>query len=216
MKRFNVSSHFKFITIFTVLLLGLPMISCTGESGADNQFLGKFPAIAQKYDQLIEAKKEEARTNTNMDDAFKMAKEEQLLKDEKKAKIEEYLQNNPLQGKVLPFQPLPGTHYTVDQVVINLAQPGNLNLKFTATINEVKKSKYGSVSRRLRIYYKAVDAAGNEISNTKTVAINTQSPRKIEPGTKIESYGSWTGSKLAQLSDFAKVVEITQEEYKAK
>jgi len=208
--------RFKFLSLLTLVILAFPIICCTGESGSDNQFLGKFPAIEQKYGKLIDAKNEEAKNSTDMNEALKLDKEARQLKEEQKAKVEEFLKQNPLKGKVLPFQPLPGTHYTVDQVEINLAQPGNLNLKFSATINEVVKGKYGSVSRKLPIYFKAVDAAGNEIPNTKTVAINTSMPRKVEVGTKIESYGSWTGSKLAALSDFAKVVEITQEEYKAR
>jgi len=216
MNRLTVSSRFKFVSLFSLVILVFPIVCCTGESGSNNQFLGKFQAIEQKYGKLIEAKNEDAKNSTDMNEAFQLNQEVQQLREERKVKVEEFLKQNPLKGKILPFQPLPGTHYSVDKVEINLASPGNLNLKFSTTINKVVKDKYGSVTRRVTIYFKAVDAAGNEIPNTKTVALNTAMPRKVEVGTKIESYGSWTGSKLAALSDFAKVVEITQEEYKAK
>lgn len=191
------------------------LLACLGGSEVENQYLGKLPSIEKQYYQRIEAKKEELKKSTDQDEAFKLAKEEQLLKEERSTKVEEYLKNAPLKGKELPFQALTGTHYTIEKVEVNRAQQGNLNLKFTSTLNKVVRQKYGSIQKRLTIYFKAVDADGKEIPNTKTVATNAIS-KKPAVGVKMESFGSWTSSKLVNLETFAKVVEISHDEYKKK
>lgn len=199
----------------SLLMIAVWLYSCGGSgSGAlvNNEFLGEYPSLEKQYVEKIEAKEQAIKESTDMDESFKLTKELELLKDEREQKVEEHVAANPLEGKELPFEALDGTAYTIKKVSVNKASSGNLNIKFDVTINEDIKSKYGNITKSLFIYYKAVDAQGNDIPNTTTVATNFKS-EKMVAGLEYEVFGSWQTKAIINLENFAKVVEVTKEEY---
>lgn len=196
------------LMIFTIIFLS----SCGGGSSTkDNEFLGKLPSIEKNYANQLDEKENEIKECTDMKDAYKLEKEKKLLEEEKKETIAEYVAAHPL-NKDLPFQPLPDTKYTIEKVVVNKASSSNLNIKFVITISEDIKGKYGSASKNLFIYFKALDSKGNYIPKSTTVATNFKNI-KLVAGTEYEAFGSWQNKATRNMEDFAKIIEITREEY---
>lgn len=196
--------------VFSIVYLG----SCGGSKTIDNEFLGKLPSLEKNYTEKINAKGEALENAKNLGAAMKLSNEIQELEQEKKDKINEYLEANPL-VKPLPFSALEGTPYTINEVVVNVASAGNLNLKFDVTVDQDIKSQWGNIENRLFVYYKAVDKNGEEIPNSKTVATNF-GREQLLAGTQYEAFGSWGSRVIGQLENFAKVVEISKEEYDGK
>jgi hypothetical protein len=196
--------------VFSVVFL----VSCGGSKTIDNDFLGKFPSMEKNYAEKIAAKEEALEKVKNLSNAFKLSKEVDELKQEKKSKIEEYLKGNPL-SKPLPFEALDNTPYTINELLVNTASAGNLNLKFDISLDQDIKNQWGFAERNLFIYYKAVDKNGEEVPNSKTVATNF-ARMELTAGTQYEAFGSWGARVIGNLENFAKVVEITKEEYEGK
>jgi len=204
--KHSIINHFVFLILFLLL------ISCgKSESSVENEFLGKLPSLEKEFNQKIDEKEKEIKECTDMEDSFKLSKELQLLKDEKETVINDYLNANPL-NKSLPFETLSETPYTIKDVVINKASSGNLNIKFLVTINEDMKNKYGGFEKNLFIYYKAQDSKGMDIPKTITVATNFRN-EEMKAGLQYEVFGSWMNKSTKNMEDFAKVVEITRDDY---
>ncbi|MEA1972305.1 MAG: hypothetical protein U9N34_03300 [Candidatus Cloacimonadota bacterium] len=203
-----------------VVLIGLAtfffsFISCGNQpSGNQNQYLGEIPSIEKQYYSKIEEKEESLKKCTDLKKAYKLDKEMKLLEEERKTKIKEYVSANPF-TKPLPFKGLSGTAYTINDVTIRKASAGNLNLKFSATINEDMKNKYGGFEKYLFIYFKGVDSKGKTIEKSITVATNFKT-EPLKAGLEYEAFGSWQTKALIHMEDFAKIVEITREEYDKK
>ena len=205
----HIINYFVFITLLLFLS------SCGDKvSSVDNEFLGKLPSLEKQYYNKMEAKEKEIKECTDRDDSFTLTKELELLKDEKKNAIAEYVSANPL-TKSLPFEALPETQYTIKDIVVKKASSGNLNIKFLLTINKDIKNKYGGIIKNFFIYFKAQDSKGNDIPKTITVAINFKN-QKMTAGLEHEVFGSWQNKATKNMEDFAKVVEITREEYDKK
>jgi len=196
--------------VFSIVYLG----SCGGSKTTDNEFLGKFPSLEKNYAEKIKAKEEAAKNTKNLNSAFKLSRELDELKQERKTKIEEYLNANPL-SKPLPLEALDNTPYTINEVLVNAASAGNLNLKFDITIDEDIQNQWGFAERNLFVYYKAIDKNGEEVPNSKTVATNFVR-MELTKGAQYEAFGSWGSRVIGNLENFAKVVEITKEEYEGK
>ena len=203
------------LTLFVSSLLAFLLVSCGNEpSNQNNEFLGEIPSIEKYYHTEMEAKEKEMEESTDMEESFALSKEIKLLKKELNTKVEEYAAANPL-SKPLPFEALDGMPYTVNKVIVNKAQAGNLNIKFLITINEDMKNKYGGIEKSMFTYYKAVDSEGKEIPNSVTVATNFKRT-PLEAGLEYEVFGSWQSDATMNMEDFAKIVQITKEEYDQK
>jgi hypothetical protein len=195
------------LMIVTMIFLN----SCGGSSTKNNEFLGELPSIEKIYEDQLDEKEKEIKECTDNKKANKLKKEKELLKEEKKNAVAEYIATNPL-NKDLPFQALDNTSYTIKKVVVDKATAGNLNIKFLITINEEMKNKYGSLKQSLFVYFKALDSEGNHIANSTTVA--TSFARiDLVAGAEYEALGTWQGDAIRNMEDFAKIVEITKEEY---
>ena len=199
--------------LLIIVFVVFQLISCgeTASKDISNEYLGKLPTLEKKYYTLIDKKEKEIKSSTDMEESFKLGKELKLLKKKKKKAIKEYVAAHPL-NKDLPFQHLPETKYTIEKVVVNKASSGNLNIKFLITINEDIKGKYGSLSKNLFIYYKALDSKGNYIPRSTTVATNFTNI-KLVAGTEYEAFGSWQNRATRNMEDFAKIVEVTRKEW---
>lgn len=206
--------NFKFIWI-GIVGIALMLGSCGSEPGTtNNKYFGEFPSMEKNYVMKIEEKEKEIKECTDMEKAFELSKELELLEDERKSEIKKYVEANPMTEE-LPFEALDGTPYTIEKVTVNKASAGNLNIKFSLTINEDIKNKYGSTKKNLFVYYKGIDSQGKDIDGSKTVATNF-SRQALTSGLKYEAFGSWQSKATVNMEDFAKVVEITKEEYENK
>jgi hypothetical protein len=165
--------------IFTSAL----MTGCGGASTEDNDYLGKVPSMVKNYENEIEEKEHELEKTTDMDKAFELSKESELLEDEMDEAIENYVNENPeLLNKELPFQALPDNKYTVNKVTISRLST-SLNLLFSLTIDEDLKNKYGGVEKSLYVYFKAVDSEGKAITDAISVATSFGSREPLVAGT---------------------------------
>ncbi|HRS53311.1 MAG TPA: hypothetical protein P5250_01220 [Bacteroidales bacterium] len=204
----NKNVLYLFVAIFI-------LSSCVSKSGKiiKNEYLDELPSIEKQYLLKIKEKGEAIKKCTDMNKAFKLSKELNLIKEEKNKKIEKY--SKILINKELPFEGLKNKPYFIKNISINNVTSGNLNIKFTITINEDIKNNYGNLENRLFIYYKALDKNGQEISNSKTIATNF-GQIELKKGSEYEAFGTWQSSAIINLENFAKIVEITKEEYDKK
>jgi len=186
--------------------------SCGGGAKTiKNEFLGEIPSLEKIYREKLEKKEQELKESKDLNKAFKLSKEVDEVKEEWKQKVEEAFKAG-LPSETLPFEPLKNTHYSVDRVTVTSASRGNMSLTFNITVNEDVKNQWGIVEKSLFIYYKAVDKDGNDIENSKTVAVNF-GREDMTAGKKAELNGTWQSKAIANMEHFAAVKEITKEEY---
>ncbi len=203
-------------TFLLVAFISLLLVSCGGSGGGitsvSNEYLNNLPSIAKDYATQVNTKEEAIHKNTSMEDAFKLEKELDLLKEEWAAKIKENAAANPI-TKPLPFEALPGMLYTVNQITVKTANKSNLSLEFDVTVNQDIKNEYGSFEKSLFIYFTAIDQQGNEIPKTTSVAVNYKR-EEMKSGLKFTSSGQL--GPLANLENFAKLKLISKEVYEEK
>jgi hypothetical protein len=206
----------KLLFFAITLMMAIFISSCggsgTGFSSSSNDYLNYLPSIAKKYEMQIEAKKKAIHDNTSIEDAFKLEKELDLLKEEWAAKIKESSISNPV-SKALPFDALADAPYTINKISVDHANKSNLAIKFDVTVNQDIKNEYGGFEKTLFVYFLALDKSGNEIP--KVISVGVSSNRtELKAGTACNL--SATLSPLANLEDFAKLKMITREEYDQK
>lgn len=203
MKNLSIISGLLFLSTIV-------MTSCGGADVKENEYLGELPSIVKNYESEIDEKKKEAKESTDMEKAFELEKEKDLLDDEMDQAIEDYVNENPeLINKELPFETLPDNKYTVNKVTVSQVST-RLNLLFSLTINEDIKNKYGGIEKFLFIYFKAVDSNGETIPETISVATSFGTRDPLVAGAEYDVSGSLL---VEHLEDFSKIVQITKEEY---
>ena len=180
-----------------------------GLKTSKNEFLGEIPSIQRYYYDKTEEKDRELKACTDMEKAFKLDKEKQLLKDEWDSKITERMKTNPLTTP-LPFEPLKDQSWTITGISVNLVNTMGFECKIAMRILTDIRFEY----KDLFLYYKAVDKDGKDIPDTKVRALVRQELGKdLKAGTEMETVGCWTIHGMVNLENFSKVRFITQEEY---
>jgi cytochrome oxidase Cu insertion factor (SCO1/SenC/PrrC family) len=200
-------------TLSVLTVVAFLFTSCGGGGGktVKNDFLGEYPSIVKNYQQKIADLEKDAKTNTDMNKAFEIAKKIENTKDEFKTKLEEYAKNTKL-DKNIPFQPLSGTKYTVNSIKVERINDGGLGLAFTTTINDDIKDEYNTYERTLFIYIQALSADGQVIPGSTTAAMSTPMA-DLKKGLQTKMICSWGSGKTQNFENFASIKEITRAEY---
>lgn len=210
--KIKISMNLKIRTSILLFVGCLIASSCGGGmKTVKNEFLGEIPSIEKHYAEKVAKKEKDLKECKDMQKAFKLSKEVDLLKDEWKLKIEESFKAG-LPAKSLPFESMGNKAYSVDMVTVSSATKGNLSLKFAVTIKEDLKNEWDITVKDLFIYFKAVDKAGNDIEGSKTVAVN-MGRTEMKAGATAELSGVWQSKAIINMEQFAAVKEITKEEY---
>ena len=203
------------ITIFFLL-------NCGGGSSTsikDNKYFGKYPSfLKQSYSEAqdIDKKITEAAKENDAKKANELSEKAKQKKKEFADKIETYLDENPIKNNELLFEPLKNTHYTIDKVYPHYKKiPNRLDIVFM-----VKMEKD---TEQFSVYYKALDSKGNEIANSKSVVSKTGAreyksgkgyfTKAFKAGTELKIQDALSDIQVMNFEDFAKLVEITKEEY---
>ena len=200
---------FLFVTILTISLL---IISCgdnVSVPSKSNEYLGELPSIVKNNIASEEAKEKELKKATDMNEAFKLDKELKLLKEENKEKILKYISSAKMFGKEIPFEAISDNNIlTLNKVLLDTAYSnGRVVFKFISTINnDVNPQRHTPI-----VYFKALDKQGVEISGANSVAAGSR--LDINPGDIVNTTGILDANLL---EDFAKIVQITKEEYDKK
>lgn len=204
------------LSIAVLVLVSMMLLTSCGDSGigtgyTGNEYLNQLPSIAKDYGLKIEAKEKEIHACTDMDDAFKLEKELELLKEEWGAKIKESHTANPVY-KPLPFEEMANAPYKVRglQVEQDKVYKSNVTIKFDIMIPRDIKDEYGSFEKNLFVFFQALDKAGNEIPEVISVATNSIR-NELRAGTTLVVTGQL--GPLAKLEDFARLRLISREEY---
>ena len=149
-----------------------------------------------------------------MEKAFELGREIEILEDEMDKSVEEYVKENPqLLNKELPFEGLPDTKYTINEVTVKNLSTSYLSAKFSLTVDEDLKNKYGGVEKSLLIYFKAIDSNEEDIPEALSVATSFGGREPLVAGANYEATGS---IKIEKLENFSKIVQISKEEYEEK
>lgn len=200
-----------YLFLVAMVLLACFMASCGGNSEKktkSNGLLGDVPSIMNDYQGKIDEKEKAVKECTDLEKAFKLGKELELLEDEYKAKLTEYIAGSNLCKTEIVFEPITNEAFTASKAIIDTILPnGHVNFKFTAKINDTfKPQRYTPF-----LFFKFKDAQGNDIPEAKTVASKFRFD--ATPGLEIQLTG---GMKADKIQSFAKIVEITKEEYEMK
>lgn len=200
-----------YLFLIVIAILACFMASCGGNSEKktkSNGLLGDVPSIMNDYQGKIDEKEKAVKECTDLEKAFKLGKELELLEDEYKAKMTEYVAGANLCKTEVPFEPVTNEAFTASKAIIDTILPnGHVNFAFTAKINETfKPQRYTPF-----LYFKFKDSQGNDIPEAKTVASKFRFD--ATPGLEIILTG---GMKADKIVNFAKIVEITKEEYEMK
>ncbi len=193
-------------------LLTLLFLASCGASGGKmhtNAYLGKWPSMEMHYHKEISAMKKELKECTDLEKAFKLDKELKQKKEEMEQEIDDYLSKNPIK-EPLPFEPLHETPYTIGEIAVAKTQANSLKLDFPISIDQDIEG-----TNRLTLYFKALDQEGNDIEDSKSVAGSMGRP-SLKAGSTFVISGYWQNKTLCNMEDFAKVVEISREEYNRK
>ena len=200
----------RYFFMATVSLLVLLLTGCGGGmKTSKNEFLGEIPSIQKYYRTKIHEKDKELKECTDLQKAFQLGKEADLLKQEWDAKIEESLKANPLTAP-LPFEPLKDQFYTVNKIsfdkVNSMGFGFNLHLKIDKDITLDNKDFW--------IYYVAMDKDGKTIQGSKAQSLmNRMLEKEIKAGTEVEVHGSWNTEAISNMEDFAKIRFVTKDEF---
>ncbi len=202
----------KFNKLIYAVFLGffLFIYSCGGGSFSENQYLGKLPAIAAKYQVEIDKLKEKAKTSTDMNDAFKYNKEYKLKKEEAGKAIDEYLisANFP---NAIKFDNNPDYKFEVVEIRIDGASRKRINLKAKVKIKEDLKNKYGGNIKYFFAYIKAVDKEGNTLGKPTVMSSSLSGGGPYLAGNEAEVSGSI--GDLSKFIGFEKIIFISKDEY---
>lgn len=200
-------------TLSALLIVTFLFTSCGGGAGktVTNDYLGEYPSIVKNYKQKIEDLEKDAKSNTDLNKAFEIAKKIENMKDEFKAKLEEYSKTYKFE-KDIPFEPLAGTKYTINSIKVDRVNDGGLGLAFAATINDDLKNEYNNFEQTLMIYIQALSADGQVIPGSYTVVVSTPMA-DLKKGLQTKMTCAWSSSKTKDFENFAKIKEITKEEY---
>jgi len=188
--------------------------ACGSGSGTSNEYLGDIPSLEKDYYNQMQEKEQELKECTDMEKAFELAKEKDLLKEEWDTKIKESFTNKPL-TKAPPFEGLDTKDFTINEIKVESATRGHMGLKFYITINTDMKNEYGNLKKDVIIYFKALDKDGKEIEESATVAV-VFNREEMKAGKTIEASATWQSKAIQNMENFAKIQIITKEEYDTK
>lgn len=192
-----------------ICIVALTFVNCNQKTQAkNNTYLGELPSIDKSYNLKEEEKEKALEECTDMEKAFKLSKENELLKKEHKTKVKDYIKKLSYKNKEIPFETINNEIFTTNQVIIDtIYGNGRVLFKFKLTTNNnVKKQRFTPF-----VYFKALNANGEEISGTKTVAAGSRT--SIQPNLELTAKGIL---EAYLLEDFAKIKLITSEEYNNK
>jgi hypothetical protein len=197
---------------FVVLFLMFILTSCGGRmKTVQNEFLGTIPSIEKHYVELLKKKEQELKECKDMQKAFAMSKEIDELKEEWKVKIEEAFSAG-FDVASIPFKPLENMPFVVEKASIDNASRGNLTVLFSIKLNEDVTNQWGNIEHTIILYFKAVDKDGNDIPDSKTVAVNLER-LELKAGAQFGITGTWQSKAIINMENFASIVQITKEEY---
>lgn len=198
------------ILFVAVGLTAVLFTACSGERVKSNPILGDFVKMEITYNNEIRSNEERVQNAQKMDDLIKYGNRIEQLEKEKKEKMDEYIATNPFPD-TLPLQRLyDDERYHIDHVSISYASAGVLNIEFYITILEEMRDK-----PMFPIYFKAVDKNGEDIPNSKTVAVSFQRVT-MDKDAIYKPGGGWRKNAIEEMENFAKVVQISEEEYEMK
>lgn len=192
--------------IYAVFVL---LISCTGGGPMkNNQYLGEVPSIAKNNIAKVADQEIALEKSKHEEGAMKKWEKLEAQKRKLEAEVKEYINKNPICGKSLPFEPLACDYFTINEVLLDsVFSYGKISVKFFSTANsDIRPARYNHF-----VYYKALDETGNEIENSRMVAAGSRTD--VVPDQKLSAEGLLVGDRL---EDFAKIVQITRDEYDAR
>jgi hypothetical protein len=207
-----MKNSLKKIGLATISLSIIFLLTNCGGGTSTNEYLGKLPGIAKKYNEKIDKKEKELKECTDMGKAFKLDNEVKSLEDEADKAIEEYLVNNPLIA--LPFEQKADYPFTIQEVSVNTKYSSSisrLKLITKVKIDQDIKSKYGGFEKTIFAYVIAVDKEGNSLIKRPGVFSSGFGKQEFKKGMEVELSGSIDG--VMNLGKFDKFEFISREEY---
>ncbi len=203
-----------FRLILSGLIVTLFLSGCGGSSTSTNQYLGKLPGIAKKYQDKIGNKKKELQACTDLEKAFKLDKEAKILAKEADEKIAEYLAGNPITN--IPFEQKVDDRFKIIKVRVERASDSRIHFKANVLITKDILNNWGNppgFSNHFFAYVKAVNKEGNSLTRRYGV-LGSRGRGPFKADMKTELYGSLNGP--ADLVNFEKLVFISKEDYNKK
>ena len=186
--------------------------SSGGSLTTSNEYLGKLPGIAKEYMEKLDKKEQELYGCTNMEKAYKLEEELELLEEEAGEALEEYLTSNPITN--IPFEQEADYKFTINEVWVEGMVEFGIVLIAKVTITEDVLDEWGtSFADDIWAYIKAVDKEGNPLEYVIMASYNTRGPFKANMVVEMDGECGYCLDELANLCNFEKLVFISKEEY---
>ena len=203
----------KYIITSTLLAISIAYLSCSdpGTTMVHNEYLLELPSVAKAYQLKTNEKEKEISESKDLEKLVELDKELEQLKNEWTQKIEEAKESMEL-SKALEFEALEGAPFTISGITINKEKvyKDNVTLTFEITIDKDIKNEYGSLEKRLFIFYKALNKDGKDIPGVVSVATNFKKV-KLSKDNSLNISGQL--GPLGLLENFAKLKIISKNEY---
>jgi hypothetical protein len=193
-------------TIFVFVIMA-GMLSCDNIAMEENKYLGKLPVIAQKQQEKYSALENELENCNDWNKAFELQKELELLDEQNRKEVVDYLSTTSIIGSELPLEMIDYKVFDVQSVMIDTVYSNSrVLLEFSL------KVKDGTPKQRITpfVFFKALDKDGKVIAGSISVGAGTRC--NIDQGDVISAQGLLNAANLLKLD---KIALISKEEYDA-
>lgn len=186
------------------------LVSCQGiHHPKSNPYLGEIPILLSRYRQLCEQKETEALQSGDLARLARLEDELSSFEEQSNQKIVEMIKDT-AHIRRIPVVNLPERPYLIRSAIISDGSTRKLKLKFKVDLLQDSADK---LKNPFLIYYKAVDAQGMEIPDSKSMAVNTYRD-SLQVGKAYELFGHWEASTVMRMYDLYAIIEISEREFR--
>lgn len=218
---FNNWNHVMIRTLFfSVIYITLAAVTLPAQQNQPNNYIyneyfGNLPSIVKKYEQKLEETENELEKEKllgNQQGILQVALIKKAYKKEYKEAVEAYAQSFKF-PKPIALKSLQNSRYMISLPTVLTATSDAMQLTFTVLMLADIKTEYGTYERALLLYFKAIDKEGKDIPNS--YCLGSELNNDMKAGAKFDLKLAWRNSSFKNFENFAKLVQVSKEEYES-
>jgi hypothetical protein len=198
----------KITLVFLAATLIFAVSSC-GKKVANNKYLGSLPGLSFNYNEQMQELEQDIKENTDLEKAFKLDKELELLEEEANNELQSIFKESNIEP--LPFEYKGDDRFSVQELRLTDAFHDGMRLEATINIDKEMKNKYGGGERHVFTYIRFYDQDNNPIDGWAVLGFSLPYKEEFKPGETYILKGSYNG--LSRLTNFSKAVFHLRDEY---
>lgn len=198
----------RFTLCFVALLLIFSAAGC-GKRVTNNKYLGTLPGLSLIFTEEMEELEQDIKENTELEKAFKLDKELELLEEEANNELQKTFNESSFEP--LPYEYKGDDRFSIQELILTDAFHDGIRLEATITIDKEMKNKYGGGERHVFTYIRFYDEQNNPIDGWAVLGYSLPYKEEFKPGESYTLKGSYNG--LSRLTNFSKAVFHLRDEY---